>query len=197
MQQRVYFHSPFSEASVLQKEEKFLLLSFVLSELFSCNALSENQWFFHQDTYSIEELSHGAPLNKLLEHTDLLIFAFPKQKDTISQVKDLLFFLRYKLAGHKKLQETTLLKKIFLLLSPLLEEGQCQEHFIFFLLQHQEEIADLSSSNYLVSLLKKIYPQGLSSLETFLADYFHQRGFSFLIPKVKDLIEKVKKDKVA
>ena len=167
------------------------MLSFALSEIFTCVRDPIKNWTLHLP--SLKERAEDAPLNKLQEHTDLLFKTFPNHKETLSRLKEetarLIYFLTHKIPFSQK----DLLKKLYLLLEPLVKECTEDKDFLFFLLTHHEEIAYFLEPCYLPTLLKNLYPEGLSKLQIILCDYFHKKGFTRLLPEITILLQQLTK----
>ncbi|MBM3199168.1 MAG: hypothetical protein FJZ58_07970 [Chlamydiae bacterium] len=156
MQSRVYFYSPFSRETASDPKNRFLVFSFLLSDLFLLFTLPQKQ----------------SILPRFKEHSALLLFAFPEKREHLY-------------AFHEALLFDSPEKELFSLLDPLLQISRDEKHFLFFLLKHQKEISLLTHSTYLYTLLHKLYPEGLSFLQDLLCDFFHKKGFYSLIPEVK------------
>ncbi len=191
MQARIYFHSPFSESNIYTKKDQALLLSFALSELFTCvHELPEN-WAISLP--SLRERFYDAPLNKLQEHATLLLIAFPQYKDSILQMKEeisrLIYFLMHKIDFSQK----AFLKHLFSFLEPLVKECQTDKNLLFFLLNHNEEISYFLDVKYLPDLFKEFHPEGLPKLQILLCDYFHKKGFTRRLPEITLLIKQLNK----
>ena len=183
VQAKLYFHSPFSEKSVYNEKNRALLLSFALSELFTCaNELSET-WV--SSLSSLKNRAYDAPLNKLQEHSTLLLLAFPLHKQSIFNFKEKLAHLIYSLTHDH-------LNQLFFLLEPLIKECKQDENFLFFLLTHYKEIDKFSKPRYLLNLFYEFYPENISHLHTVICDFFHKKGFTGLIPQVTILLQQLK-----
>jgi len=188
---RLYFHSPFSEDNVCSLRDRSLLLSFALSEIFTCAGEHVQNWTLHLP--SSKERSEDAPLNKLQEHSTLLLKAFPDHKESLFQLKEevshLIYFLRNKIPFSQK----ELLEKLYIPLEPLVKECIEDKDFLFFLLTHHEKMACFLEPSYLPTLFKEIYPEGLSKLQVVLCDYFHKKGFTRLLPEITVLLQQLTK----
>lgn len=207
MQKKAYFHSPFSEKTITEGNNRSLLLQFILSEVFSFvsapkqllsspyAAPDEAPFFLH---HIYEDLS----LHKIQEHTSLLPLAFEKLSDensafvhSLSNVVHLLYnHSKFPKTGTEELEElkktlVTYLKQLFFLLRPFIKECKADGGLILFLLRHQKEVALLSDNSALATLLKEMHLGKGRSLQDELCDDFHKRGFAYLIPEIKSLIE--------
>jgi hypothetical protein len=212
MQKKNYFHSPFSEKTILNGNNRSLLLQFVLKEilyfascpktLLSASHINTNEtpFFF---THCYEELS----LHKIQEHATLLPYAFPFHKKhcavflhALSNVVHLLYnhseTPQSKALNIEDVERTLLdyLKQLFFLLEPFIKTCKHDGGLLLFLLQHHEEITLLTKKNHLYLLLKKIHPKKNKSVEEILCNHFHTRGFPYLIPKIKILLKQVQED---
>ena len=183
MQAKLYFHSPFSEERIYSQTDKALLLSFAMSELFTCMKEDSKDWALS----SYKEKTYDAPLNKLQEHVNLLLVAFPKHKESLFDLKEkvsrLIFFISRSLSFNKQDH----LKELFSLLEPLIKECKEDNHFLFFLLKNQKVLASLLDPSYLPDLFESLY--GILELQTLLCDSFHKKGFTGLIPEIKLLFQ--------
>jgi hypothetical protein len=136
---------------------------------------------------SHKETTYDAPLNKLQEHTTLLLVAFIDHKESLLELKEktsrLIFFIDKLLPFDEKDQ----LKELFFLLEPLIKECGVDEHFLFFLLKNQKDLASLLDDTYLPDLFEELC--GLAELQTLLCDSFHKKGFTGLIPEITHLFQ--------
>lgn len=169
MLEMIHSHSLFSEALIRQGRNRVLLLQCILAEIFSA-------------------LSAPPPsLPALQKMIKLLPTAFPSKKNKLSPLISTLFIIT-----HSKTLTPEHLSKLFFLLEPFMKECKNDESFLFFLLSHQKEISMLFDSKYLSVFLSKIYPKGLHFLQKHLCDYFHKKGFPYLLPTVKSLVDQAK-----
>ena len=207
MQTKTYFHSPFSEITVLKGTNRFLLVQFILTEIFQ-SVLSPTEYFNNQlgpsktaTKLSLSLFLDSSSFSRLQEHATLLPFAFPKKKPEAAIFSHLLSLAFQKLQNAPK--KTTEIKEfgvelrnhleqMIFLLEPFIEECKNDESFLFFLLNRHKEISLISNSEHLYSLLNKLHPQGLDSLQEYICDYFHEKGFPYLISEVKLLVELIK-----
>ena len=204
MQKNTYFHSPFSEVTVLKGTNRFLLVQFILTEIFQSVLFPEG--YINRRLGPIKTLPRlslslffeTSSFSRMQEHATLLSFAFPKKKAEAAIFSHVLSLAIHRLqnAKEKTLQtrefETELkthLQQMIFLLEPFIEECKNDESFLFFLLNHHKEISLLCHFRHLHSLLDKLHPQGLNSLQEYICDYFHEKGFPYLIHEVKSLIE--------
>jgi hypothetical protein len=126
-------------------------------------------------------------LHHLKELIQLLPQAFPGKKNKLESIIYYFFLL-----NHCKSNQIQHLSKLFFLLEPFMKECKNDESFLFFILNHQKEIAVLLGAHHLVAFIAKLYPQGLTSLQKHLCDHFHKKGYPYLLPTVKSLIDQVK-----
>ena len=207
MQKKAYFHSPFSEKTIAEGNNRSLLLQFILSEVFSFvsapkqllsspyAAPDEAPFFLH---HIYEDLS----LHKIQEHASLLPLAFKEQTDESSAFMHALSNVVHLLSNHSKfpktgkddledLQKTLVayLKQLFFLLNPFIKECYEDGGLVLFLLRHQKEVAMLSDEDTLVKILKEVQLDKGRSLQEDLCDDFHKRGFAYLIPEIRSLMK--------
>lgn len=207
VQKKVYLHSPFCE-KIFTQDTRFLLIEFILTDLFSsytlCQALEEKLLFCGQtfNAFSLSSLTQSAPLDRIQEHSSLIPFAFPFKKEeteifthSLSNTINLFYNLSKRNTSSKTFssQMTNYIRQMFFLLEPFMEECKNDGSFLFFLLSHHKDISLLSHSRYLLSLLKKLHPQGLPFIQEHVCDHFYKRGFAYLIPEIKSLVKLVKK----
>lgn len=207
MQKKAYFHSPFSEITVLKGTNRFLLVQFILTEIFQ-SAITPEDYFkgYLENSKTTSKLTlsiflESSPFTRLQEHAKLLPFAFPKKKvdsSTFSHVLSLAIHI-HQTATEKPAESKDFeaelqnhLRQMIFLLEPFIEECKNDESFLFFLLNRHKEMALISYPGHLYSLLSKLHPKGLDSLQEHICDYFHEKGFSYLIPEVKSLVELIK-----
>lgn len=206
MQERLYFYSPFSETNITEGNNRSLLLQFILTEILQSSLLPME----YLDKYSSAlqtaprlppALFHEtSSFNKIQEHAALLPFAFPLKKiesSIFSHVLSTAIYLKEQRHSKKNL-ETDLMhhfKQLIFLLEPFIEECKDDASLLFFLLRRHKEITLLFYPRYLLLLLKKIHPKGLTSLGEYLCDYFHDKGFTYLIPEIKLLLRLIKERK--
>lgn len=181
-----YYHSPFSEKSSFSEKNKALLLSFALAELFTCSSSEIDHWA----RGDIQEKRNDAPLNRFIEHTSLLLKAFPSFLTPLIEIKEKTAHLLYCLQKSICFCPKERLKELFHLLDPLMQECSNDANFLYFLLSRQSDMDLLLDSSYLPSFLKELYPD-FSELDTHLCDYFHKRGFTRLLPEISLFIEKI------
>lgn len=211
MRKRAYLHSPFSETTV-NKDNRFLLLQFILKELFLSFTLcqkGDNEPLLNLQTFSslsLSSLTKSAPLDRIQEHTTLIPFAFPfkeKESEILTHSLSNTITLLYNLSkcstppSTVSSQITNYLRQMFFLLEPFVEECKNEGSFLFFLLSNHKDISLLSHPKYLPSLLNKFHPQGLPFLQEYLCDHFYKKGFSYLIPKIKFLVKQIKKSEIS
>ena len=209
MQEHLYFHSPFSKAT-LQPHNAFLLLQFILEEIFLCYHICQTNCkellpsFHLPSSYSLSIFTQDIPIERLQEHSHLLSLAFPEHKQEIkiflhalSNTTNLLYNCQSSGMLEKyALQISIYFRQMFFLLEPFFEECKNEVGFLFFLLSHQKEIQLLSHPRHLSSLLRKWHPRGLSSIQENLCNHFYKRGFNYLIPEIKSLIQTLKQGSV-
>ncbi len=203
-------HSPFSEQTILEGNNRSLLLQFILTEIFdsfSCykTLLTETSLASKSDSsFFLSIFQNISPLNRIQEHASLFPLAFTNKKieisiftHSLSNAVHLLYNYQEKPFCTKKQKTefeakiTSYLRQMFFLLEPFLEECKSDESFLFFLLKHHTEITLLTQPKYFIHLLHKLHPEGISSMQEYICDHFHERGFTYLIPKVKSLIQTV------
>lgn len=208
MQKRAYLYSPFCEATI-GESNRFILLQFILKELFLSHSLCKDlnpKILLTKETiipFSLSNLTQSAPLDRILEHSALLSFAFPSQKEELAIFSHSLsntVTLVYNFSRIDPLPETfplevsSYLRQMFLLLEPFLAECKNEGAFLFFLLTHYKEISLLSHSKHLFSLLKRFHSRGMGFIQERICDHFYKKGFTYLIPEVKSLVKEFKKD---
>lgn len=211
MRKRAYLHSPFCEETISQ-DNRFLLLQFILKELFLSHALcqtSNDKPLLCLQTFSslsLSTLTQSAPLDRIQEHATLIPHAFPfKHEETeifthsLSNTVTLIYNLsKYSTPSETfSTQITNYLRQMFFLLEPFVEECKNEGSFLFFLLSNHKDISLLSHSKYLSSLLRKLHPQGLSFIQEYVCDHFYRKGFASLIPEIKSLIKQIRKSEVS
>jgi len=186
---KLYFHSPFSEERNYSQKDRALLLSFALSELFACMKESPKNWALP----SYKEKTYDAPLNKLQEHATLLVVAFIDHKESLFELKEKISRLIFLISRSLAFNEKDHLKELFFLLEPLIKTCGDDEHFLFFLLKNQKELASLLDPTYLPDLFEELY--GLLELQILLCDSFHKKGFTGLIPQITVLFQDLQNKK--
>lgn len=191
MQARSYFHSPFSDKDTYEPREKALLLIFALSELLACADEPTYNWTIPLP--SLQERAYDAPLNKLQEHILLLRIAFPEHQESFCALKEKVSHLTYFVEKKISFSHKDLLEELFFFLEPLIKECKEDKQLLFFLLKSQEKLNFFLKPSYLLLLLKELYPEGLSNLQTHLCDHFHKKGFTRLIPEVTLLLQRLEK----
>lgn len=190
----------------MQPSSSFLLLQFILEELFLCHHICETNTkellpsFNPVSPLSLAIFTQEAPIERLQEHTNLLPLAFPEKKQEVkiflhalSNTSNLL----YNCQSNRMLEKYTIqisvyFRQMFFLLEPFLEECKNDGSFLFFLLSHQKEIRLLSHPRHLSSLLRKWHPKGIASIQELVCNHFYKKGFSYLIPEIKSLIRSLK-----
>ena len=182
---KLYFHSPFSEERIYSDKDKALLLSFAISELFACMKENSKAWICIPSSY--QEKTYDAPLNKLQEHVSLLLVAFSEHKESLFEMKEKISRLIFFIARSLPFEEKDHLKELFFLLEPLIKECKEDNHFVFFLLKNQKDLASLLDPSYLPDLFEQLYD--LLELQTLLCDCFHEKGFTGLIPEIAHLFQ--------
>jgi hypothetical protein len=184
----------------------FLLLQFILEELFLCHQICQTNTqellpsCNPPSPLSLAVFTQDAPIDRLQEHTRLLSLAFPGKNQEIkiflhalSNTTNLLYNCQSKRMLKKyTLQISVYFRQMFFLLEPFFEECKNEGSFLFFLLSHQQEIGLLSHPRHLSSLLRKWHPKGLGSLQEHLCNHFYKKGFSYLIPEIKSLMQSLK-----
>ncbi len=185
MPSKLYFHSPFSEERTYSQNDKALLLSFAMSEIFACMKESSKAWGLP----SHKEKTYDAPLNKLQEHTTLLIVAFSEYQEPLLELKEKISRLIFFVSRSLDFNEKDHLKELFFLLEPLIKECSDDNHFLFFLLKNQKDLASLLDPSYLPDLFEDMY--GLAEVQTLLCDNFHKKGFTGLIPEITLLFQEL------
>lgn len=213
MQKKAYFHSPFSEKTVLNENNPSLLLLFILTELLlfmnSSELLSQAPPHLPKNhpSFLLSVFQDNHPLNRIQEHSTLLTIAFPFKKKEAFLFSQVLCYLRTLLcAWHEKINKnkektnafkkkiTEQLNQLFFLLEPFLQECKNKVNLLFFLLNHHKDISLLMQEPYLPILLKKLHPEGMHSMQKHMCDYFHEKGLAYLIPKTKLLLEIISKN---
>ncbi len=149
--------------------------------------------------YPLDWTSQRGSLNKVGEHALLLTKAFPEQIETVTLFRHSLINLTTAMSNHfeKKtetfeMQLSLYLKQLYLTLEPLILECKDDENLLLFLLKHQIDIGYVTHQSHLFSFLQKNISVGIDCLCNLLCDKFHARGFAFLIPQVKSLIQTLK-----
>lgn len=69
-------------------------------------------------------------------------------------------------------------------LGEILLQYRSDENVVFFLLRHHAEFDDCYGKNFVVDLLKKMYPDGVNEVERFLSKRYALRGFQHLLPTI-------------
>jgi hypothetical protein len=206
MESGVFLHSPFSEANIVKGNNRSLLLQFLLTQIFLSKKAQLKKASYEEiyspitsSFYPLDWSSQRGCLNKACEHMLLLSTAFPTKLDAIALFKHSLINTTTALTNHLggisepfELQLSLYLKQLYLTLEPLILECKDDENLWFFLLQHQEIIEKITHSSHLLSFLQKNVIQGIDDLCKLLCDKFHARGFAFLIPQVKALVQLLK-----
>ncbi len=210
MLKRNIIHSPFCDRTILEKNNRSLLLQFILTEIFESfssyeKLLTAPSLAPKSDyNFSLSLFQNNAPLNQIQEHALLFPLAFQEKKieiciftHSLSNALHLVYNYQEK-AFHTKKQKTefqikitSYLRQMFFLLEPFLQECKNDEGFLFFILKHHREIVLISQPKYLMLVLHKLHPNGFFSMQEYICDHFHKRGFTYLIPKVKTLIETI------
>jgi hypothetical protein len=169
MLKQIDSHSLFSEARIDRQKNRTFLLQCILMELFTAFSQEAHSLF------SLQELVKALPT------------AFPNKTSKLKQIISTLFVI-----NHSSSSYPSDISKLFFLLEPFMKECKNDESFLFFLLTHQTEVIMVSSEKYFITLLSKLYPKGLASLQQHLCDYFHKKGFTYLLPTVRSLVNQVK-----
>ena len=206
MESGVFLHSPFSETNIAKGNNKSLLLQFILTQVFSSKKAQIDKKDFKEifspitsSFYPLDWSSQRGALNKVCEHALLLSKGFPGQKEPVDLFRHCLLNVTTAVTNHleKKsehfdMQLSLYLKQLYLTLEPLIIECREDENLLLFLLKHQDLVGQITHSSHLLSFLQKNISTGIDCLCEGLCDRFHARGFAFLIPQVKSLIQTLK-----
>lgn len=202
----IFLHSPFSKSNIHERNNKELLLQFILSEIFNADIEIKNQTILQRiyfptnsSFYPLDWSTKMGPINKLVEHSLLLTKAFPTQRETIQLFRHALTNATNAISNHLETPEenfnlklTLYLKQLYLILEPLMIECKSDENFLFFLLKNQEKVHSITHSKYLINFLQKNCNDDIDTLSENICDKFHNRGFACLIPEIKEFIINLK-----
>lgn len=169
----IYLHSPFSAQTVQERQNRALLLQFMLSELLQCRnantqthplkfVFSAPACFFPFDWS--QDVGH---LNKLAEHTTLLIHAFSDMEKAVDAFAATLHPILDEVAELRRTQSvlcpstfTANLRELYNGLKPFLIACKESENLVLFLLKRAEEIDALSGRAEVDALLRQMFPDG-------------------------------------
>ncbi|MBM3207000.1 MAG: hypothetical protein FJZ57_00105 [Chlamydiae bacterium] len=202
----IFLHSPFSKSNIDERNNKVLLLQFILSEIFNAESEHKNNTPLHNiffptisSFYPLDWSTKMGPLNKVVEHSLLLPKAFPEQKQAIKIFKHALTNTTNAISNYIdmpsenfELQLMLYLKQLYLMLEPLMIECKSDENFLFFLLKNSGKVHSITYPNYLMNFFVKNCGHNVDSLCESICDKFHNRGFACLIPEIKAFIANLK-----
>lgn len=191
--------SLFSPQPLVEKENRGLLVQFLLSEVISAHqslqmgkidaVVSAHPRFFPYD-WGIKT----GYLNRAQEHALLLRKSFPDHEKaiiTLEKVLEKTLFAHPAKESLKKRQIKTSLRFIYLAMEPLIEACKENENLLFFLLKNHQTIDALTQQRHLHDFLQKIHPDGLEILGEKMCDQYHQRGFFSQIPEFKLMLNQL------
>lgn len=204
----VFLHSPFSEKNISEGNHKYLLIQFMLCELFkSLDSIKNKDIISYvyapgpSSFYPLDWSSQRGHLNKVLEHSQLLHKAFEQHRESISVFKHALNNTTNLIINHLdtpsdnfESQLGVYFKQLFLLLEPIVKDCLEDENFLFFLLKNQEKVHSVTYPKYLNNFLQKHFGTDVESICESVCDKFHARGFANLIPEVKTAIYQLKNE---
>jgi hypothetical protein len=151
--QNLFFHSPFSPASVFQGHAPALLLQFILRELIrSPGGLSESS---PSEIAPFDWAWKQGSAHKVREHAYLLPHAFPELAAEAAVFLNKL---------HAPCDE------LFSLLEPFIFSCGKNENLLYFLLRHQK-LANIQT------ILDKLCPEGPEKLKMDIVMQYQKRGF--------------------
>jgi hypothetical protein len=151
--QQLFFHSPFSLASIVKNESPSLLLQLIVREL-----IASKEYLIETPTDNIAPFSWASKAgtkNKVQEHAQLLEAAFPELAKQAKKFLNSLDKSCSELIAH---------------LEPFILACKDNENLLFFLVKHQKSLG-------IKSILDKICPDGLAKLKTKIAARYKKRGF--------------------
>ena len=189
MSKHLYFHSPFSESYPYEEKDRCLLLSFILCEFEICSTTLTNTWTFSLP--SLCEKTYDAPLNRLQEHARLLPYAFPEHKKEGLELQEMISYLISSLLYQQPLPAEEYLQRLFIFLDPFIQKCKQEAIFLFFLLNHYNEIQAFTPLNYLAKLFHNLHPEGLSKLQKNLCEHFHKKGLNAHLLTIAEGIKKL------
>lgn len=152
---QVYFHSPFTLATVTEKNNPVLLLLFILQELarYPEGLVDGKLGLFPPFDWAFKH----PPAQKMREHLLLLPAAFPALAHLVPTL-------------YQNLDKSA--PELTALLEPFILTHQTDENLLLFLVRHQKPLA-------VKPLLDRICPQGLDVLKEKIAHRFRKRGYPF------------------
>lgn len=185
--------SLFSPKAIAEKQNRGLLMQFLLSELLEAHqahrkglhwetVLSSHPRFFPYDW-----AGHVGYLNKAHEHALLLFSSFPEHVRAVKRFEQA-FSQGVATLSKKRTGFTGIMQTLFSSLEPLIKTCRDNENLMFFLLKNRQEIDAIMETGYLLKLLKKIHRGNLESLGEKMCDQYHQRGFFSQISEFKLLL---------
>ena len=189
--------SVFSPQTISERQNRELLLQFLLSEILEAYKAYRNksEWKEilspHPRFFPYDWATSPGFLNKAYEHSLLLAKCFP---DHLALVKNFEKHFTQTLIAWDK--EATIpfercemaLQTCYSLIEPLIEVCKENENLLFFLLKNRLTIDSLMKEGHLGQFLHRIHPFGLESLGEKMCDQYHQRGFFSQIPEFKLLL---------
>ncbi len=188
--------SLFSPQALYEKENRGLLIQFLLSELFEAyqsiqSGKLEKVITFHPRFFPYDWNTMAGYLNKIHEHALLLEKSFSDCPKAVNNCEKTLSKTLQTLSDKKKLTKKLLersLQTVYSSLEPLIYACKENENLLFFLLKNRTILDALNQPEYLQDFLHKMHPDGMEILGEKMCDQYHQRGFFSQIPEFKLLL---------
>ena len=188
--------SPFSPQALGERENRGLLVQFLLFELIAARQavqsgaldriLTPHLRFFPYDW----SLKTGY-LNKIQEHALFLEKSFPDRARGVKKfrttlTKTVLSLARQKQVTGEKIEHS--LRALYTAMMPLIEACKENENLLLFLLKNRSALDMLNGKGHLAHFLRQIHLSDLETLGEKMCDQYHRRGFFSQIPELKFLL---------
>ncbi|MBS0604614.1 MAG: hypothetical protein JSS60_06200 [Verrucomicrobia bacterium] len=188
--------SLFSPQALSERENRGLLIQFLLSELIEAYKSVQSGKLDavvtpHPRFFPYDWSAKTGYLNKILEHALLLQKSFPDRARAVKNCERTLSKTLASFSKKKKLDKEQMhstLQTVYSSLEPLIEACKENENLLFFLLKNRTALDALTRKGHLQEFLGKIHPCGLEILGEKMCDQYHQRGFFSQIPEFKLLL---------
>jgi hypothetical protein len=149
-----FFHSPFSPETVSEGAGPALLIQFILDELIKAGKhLVETKTPFSSP---FDWKNSAGSFNKVTEHSELLVYAFPTLKQEAAHFQESL---------HSPCDE------LIALLEPFILAAKENVYLLYFLMKHRSHRA-------VSQLLTKIPKENIEKMQSVVATKYRKKGLS-------------------
>lgn len=83
------------------------------------------------------------------------------------------------------------MRRVSRLILRILIQYRTDENVLYFLLRHREDFDRLYKTQFVIKILKKMYPRGIKEAGELLVEKYSRRGFDSIIPAINHQIEEM------